>query len=179
MRNGLFLLFALVVTHFTVGQRSPEAIPVAFKPNHWEINTGIDRFDFWTGVTFSRKMSAKLSIESSLSLSVVKTFFQQNITPKLALGVGYTYFGTHNKNTNAENIIQLIVDAGVAQTVAKYGSQIQNDAQFFIGHQLIVGKKKAFVCKLRAGSGVRQFYNSNSTLSPMYYNASFSLGYRW
>ncbi len=155
------------------------SIRMPVKLNHWEVNVGVDRFDFWTSVSFIRSISPRCFIEPSLSLAVVKTFFQQNVTPKIGVGVGVVYFGKQQKVNDATTSVQLIADAGISQTIAMYSAQIQNDAQIFIGHQFIIGKKKAFICKVRAGSGVRQFYNSNSTISPMYYNAALSLGYRW
>jgi hypothetical protein len=160
-------------------QEISDLIRMPVKLNHWEVNVGIDRFDFWTSVSFIRSISPRCFIEPSFSLAVVKTFFQQNVTPKIGLGAGIVYFGKQQKVNGATTSVQLIADAGISQTIALYGVQIQNDAQFFVGHQFIIGKKKSFVCKMRAGSGVRQFYNSNSTISPVYYNAALSLGYRW
>jgi hypothetical protein len=153
-----------------------------------EIDISIDRSDFWIGMNYNANVTKKINLQPSVELAIVKTFFQRNITPRLGLGFSWSYVQYRkygfvdisdrppSREYKLKRFFDLSLDAGITQTISRFGSQIQNETQFYIGHQIDFGKKRMFVIRFRGAMASRQI--SGNSISPIYFNFISTLGIR-
>jgi hypothetical protein len=166
----------------------PSGVWFEIEPPKTELNVSFDRSDFWIGMNYNAFLTNKISVQPALELAIVKSFFQQNATPRFGLGFGWNYF--QQRKYKLEDIcvrppcnvtklrynFDLSCNVGITQTLSRFGNQLQNETQLYFGQQIAYGRKKLFILRVRGAVAMRQL--SGNALSPLYFNFITTLGIR-
>jgi hypothetical protein len=157
------------MSHFVSSQDTLQTRKTTIFSTHLETS----KLDFFHNIQLNTQLYNFLSVESSIGVSISKTYFQQSFSPQFSLGLGYDVLRRSNKWT-------LIPMIKARTTMIDLSENARlSYLEGYLGYSLIYGEKWYVTHGGFLGRGV-EFYNTfNSQAFYWSYIISLGIGYEF